>query len=68
MMRRWHGVVCSLSVVRLGVHGLVGSNVRVAEKIAGRDDDVTERGDSVNGSQAILRPLGVVRRFFAEGK
>lgn len=52
-----------LSVVRLGVNRLIGSDVRVAEKVAGRDDDVAERGYIVNGSEAILRSLGVVRRF-----
>ena len=58
-----HGVVRPLSIVGLRVDGFVGSNVRVAEKIAGGHDDVAERGDPVDGSQAILRPLGVVSRF-----
>ena len=58
-----HGAERSLGVVRLGVNRLIGSDVRVAEKIAGGDYDVTERGDVVNGSEAILRSLGVVRRF-----
>lgn len=57
------GVVRSLSVERVHVNRLIGSDVRVAEKIAWRDHDVTEHGDIVNGPEAILRSLGVVRRF-----
>ena len=60
-----HGSVRPLSVVRLRVDRLIGSDVRVAEKISRRDHDVAERGDVVNGSEVILRPLGVVRRFRA---
>lgn len=56
-------VVCPLGVVRVGIDGLVGSDVGVAEEVAKGDDDVTERGDVVNGSEAVLRPLGIVRRF-----
>ena len=58
-----HGAERPLSVVRLGINRLIRSDVRVAEKIAGGHDDVTERGHVVNGSEAILRSLGVVRRF-----
>jgi hypothetical protein len=56
------GVVRPLSVV-WHLDGFVGSNVRIAQKIAGRHDNVTERRDVVNGSKAVLRSLGVVRRF-----
>ena len=58
-----HGAEGPLSVVRFGVKRLIRPDVRVAEKIAGGDYDVTERGHVVNGSKAILRSLGVVRRF-----
>lgn len=58
-----HGAERPLSVVRLGIHRLVRSDVCVAEKIAGGHDDVAERGHVVNGPEAILRSLGVVRRF-----
>lgn len=57
-----HGVVRPLSDVRC-VCGFVGSDVRVAEKITRRHDDITERGDIIDCSEPILRPLGVVRRF-----
>jgi hypothetical protein len=57
------GVVRSVGGVGLCVDGLVGPDVRVAEKIAGRDGDVMERGDIVNSSQVILRSLGEIRRF-----
>ena len=60
---RIHRAERLLGVVRLRVDRLVGSDVRVAEKITGGDYDITERGDVVNGSEAILRSLGVVRRF-----
>jgi len=60
-----HGVVRPLSVVRLRVNGLVGSDVRVAEKITGGYHDVTESRNVVNGFEAILRSLSVVRRFAA---
>lgn len=46
----------------LRVDGPVGPDVRVADKIAGRNDDITERWDVVNGSKTVLRSLGVVRR------
>jgi len=65
MWRPWaliHGVVWPLSVVGLSVNRLVGSNVCVAEEIAGWNDDATERGEVIDGSEAILRSLGVVRR------
>jgi len=52
----------SLGVVRVGVDGLVGSDVGVAEEVPKGNDDVTEGGDVVNGPEAVLRPLGVVRR------
>ena len=57
------GVVRSVGGVGLCVDGLVGPDVRVAEKIAGRDGDVIERGDIVNSSQVILRSLSEIRRF-----
>lgn len=44
------GIVCPLSVVGFRVHGLVGSDVRVAEKISGRYNDIKQRGDLVDGS------------------
>ena len=56
------GVVRPLSAVRY-VDRFVGPDVRVAEEIGGRDHDVTEHGDVVNGSEPNLRSLGVVRRF-----
>jgi hypothetical protein len=43
------GIVLSLGIVG-NFDGLVGSDVRIAEKIAGRHDDVTEDGDVVDGS------------------
>lgn len=49
----------------LRVDGSVGPDVRVAEKIAGRNDNITERWDVVNSSKTVLRSLGVVCRFFA---
>ena len=61
------GVVYPLGVVGFRVYGLVGSDVRIAEKVARGDDDVTEGRDIVNGPQVVLRSLGVVRRF-AKGK
>ena len=57
------GVVGPLGVVRVCIDGLVGSDIGVAEKVAMGDYDVTERGHVVNGSEAVLRPLGIVRRF-----
>ena len=57
-----HGIVRPLRVVG-DVDRFVRPDVRVTEKIAGRDYDVTERGDAFNGSEPILRSLGVVRRF-----
>jgi hypothetical protein len=56
------GVVRSVGGVGLCVGRLVGPDVRVAEKIAGRDGDVMERGDIVNSSQVILRSLSEIRR------
>lgn len=44
------GVVRPLGVVGFRVHRFVGSDVRITEEIAGRDDDVTECGDVVNGA------------------
>lgn len=55
------GIVWPLGVMGC-VDGPVGPDVRVAEKIAGRNDDITERWDVVNGSKTVLRSLGVVRR------
>lgn len=60
---RIHGAERLLGTVGVRIDRLIGSDVRVAEKIAGGDYDITERGDVVNGSEAILRSLGVVRRF-----
>jgi len=59
-----HGIVHPLTVV-LRVDRFIGSDVRVAEKIAGGDRDVTKCGDIINGSEAIFRPLGVICRFAA---
>lgn len=56
-----HRVARSLRAVG-SVERSVGPDVRIAEKIAGGHRNVTERGDVVNCSKAILRPLGVVRR------
>jgi len=58
-----NGVVWPLGAVGLHVGRFVGSNVRVAKEITRRHVDVTEHGNVVNSSQAIFRPLGVVRRF-----
>jgi len=43
-------VVRPLGVVGFRVYGFVGSDIRITEEIAGRDDDVTECGDVVGGS------------------
>ena len=57
------GVVCPLGVVWLGINRFVRSDVRVAEKISGRDHDVAECRDVIDGSEVILRSLCVVRGF-----
>lgn len=62
-----HGVVRSMSAVGR-VDRFAGPDVGVAEKIARRDHDVTEAGDVVNGSELILRSLGVIRRFVMVSK
>jgi len=44
------GIVRPLGVVGFRVHRFVGSDIRITEEIAGRDDDVTEYRDVVDGS------------------
>lgn len=57
-----HVIVRPLSVWRC-LDGFIRPDIRVAEEVTRRDDDITEDGDVVDGSEAILRSLGEVRRF-----
>ena len=57
-----HRIVCPPGVV-WRVDRFVGPYVCIAEKIAWRNNDVTECRDIINGPEAVFRPLGVVRRF-----